>query len=736
MGMFDTDTDIVIVHDGKLAGGLGATVLARLLRRRHGVRTLVSVRPLPPRSTSETFWQSEADNLVALPDIAEKTVVLFGITFLDVDSDMAMKKLQDIRTACRRLSIWSHRWPDEFSSFLERVSTPERDLLTESIMIPPDDIITDEELGILLNSDEKRLLRATLYSVATIPRDSPEDDRLISSLNQWIAKNSDSAWGSLESSFELEDLLDRIVDEYIPEDNLTDYATVDLKSPNKDFLEVSVNGADAPARKLEILDAVCDSSGVNDQAVVLAWLNSDRVMLYRRDLKHQLPSLRWLIENRYNNLVPEELRGSHYGPQNSVYFKVSEAVPRSELRDLLKELATKCASTVYGGRYLQAAIARDIASTANEVMASVDLEGKYTSRTKPDITVDAAKLYELIHKSSRTGKTRRTLVMPVDAAGAKATAFLFRDGGYNFQKIERILEGVLIGLKRRNLRWLGEDSVPDRLRIDVRPNVDSDNENIVDSIQAAPMKSIDAHEHLVSDKSLIGKFLKVLQMNKLVSYAESETIGPSVAHALALFATAQALQGPIEQQKVRVLDLFAGSGVAHRLLGGKFDVVSVDLYVAASSVGLEAGDYGLWLKADARRVLDSTDPIIERKFDVIGLDPPHSELLELLFGSLDDGRKTLVELSAERADIMVMYQGHTTQRGRLRLVEAGLKRANWVQVTTLQVEEELIVIAGRGEYAAEESFGKLLDTIGNHIETFVQQNSLDSLEINTISPEW
>ena len=488
-----------------------------------------------------------------------------------------------------------------------------------------------------------------------------------------------------------------------------------------------------------MLDAVLDTEGLSENSVVLAWIGNDRVLLYRRDRGHDFPSVRWMIENRYEGSVPEQLRDTQYGPQNAVYYPLT-MVQKSHIRQQMRDLAKLCSRSPYGGRYLQASLARDIADIANSAIRSADLRRQYTVPADPKIKVDASKIYELLHVGSRTGRPRRTLTLPVDVHGPEATAFIFRNGGYNFQKIERILEGALIGLNYRKLRWLGEDSVPDRLRLDVRPMLDEESlsaNKVAEAIQVPLMQSVPA-TGLVASESLIGKFLNALSMNNLVCYAESETIGPSVAHALTLLAVAGSVTDWSRAHKdayerARVLDLFSGSGVANKLLRkGRNNVVSVDLYVAAKSVGLETEDLGLWLKADARKVLDRNDPILERNFDVIGLDPPHSELVELLFGAAKN-EVSLVELIADRTDLMVMYQGHTTQRGRLHLISRGLVSAGWTCIETLQVEEELIVVAGKGEHwGSEYQFQSLIDAIPGKINAWTSKYGIDMQNIGRV----
>lgn len=137
----------------------------------------------------------------------------------------------------------------------------------------------------------------------------------------------------------------------------------------------------------------------------------------------------------------------------------------------------------------------------------------------------------------------------------------------------------------------------------------------------------------------------------------------------------------------------------------------------------------MWLRADARAVVEQNSPLIEQSFDVIGLDPPHSELVELLFGA--EGRDSLVRLCTLRSSLLVLYQGHSTQRGRLDLVTNGLAEDGWVHRSILQVEEELIVVGSTAK-GDEQSFRRLLGRIVEGIRTYVRHHDMSDIHADEL----
>ncbi|TFV62042.1 hypothetical protein E4P41_08560 [Geodermatophilus sp. DF01-2] len=707
-------SETLIVHDGRVPGGTGAVVLARLLRRQDA--RPVTVEHLRTGQNAHYFWTVEVDRLLRAAN-KETKLVLFGVTFYDLESQLASTAIDSLREAYGDIEVWSHRWPDGYSQAVGHVN------------IPPQDIVYGP-LGFGLTPPEKRLLRLSLVAARAVPvADLQADVDLANALQDWVGAHPEN-WERLVNESDLELLLQEARDSFTKRDRTNDAVVVESHA---DYLEIDIDDSQV-SNEIAIIDDILIQRHSSSRTVVVAWLGANRVLLCRRDPHLDLPSLRWLIDRRFQPQLPVSLCGKAYGPQDAVYFRLAGDDNKATLRQPLRDLAKQLAGATTGGRYLTAALARDIASLANNAFRSLDLTGKFTRGSAPSIEVAATDLYDLAHTSSRTGERRRTLTMPIRVRGPKAIAFFFIDGGYNFQKAERFLEGAVLGLGSRGVAWLGLPPQSGRLRLDVQPMLGDDPQDEIAAVRQALLearvKSVDS-KGLVTDESVIGRFLSHVELSQLVTIADSETIGPSVAHALTLMAAADAVADG--RRGASALDLFAGSGVAHRLLSlRQVQVTSVDLYVSASSVGLEAADAttGLWLRADARAVLDRMSPLIERNFDVIGLDPPHSELVELLFGA--EGSDSLVHLCARRSDLLVLYQGHSTQRGRLVLVTNGLREAGWVHHAILQVEEEIIVVAATDK-RDESAFRDLVSRIVGDVQRWCDRHGMEDVHAMELS---
>jgi hypothetical protein len=697
---------VLIVHDGRLPGGAGAVVLARLLTRADS--RAITVQHLLTGQNALYFWTTETGRLLEEGDKRTK-LILFGVTFYDFEDGLASEALFALERAYGELEIWSHRWPDGYSRSSRNVN------------IPPQDIVYGP-LGYELTPPEKRLLRLSLVAARAVPTEGRDEDvAMVNALTQWLEADP-ANWDRLVSEPDLASLLLEAQSARTSGSRVADATVIE---EHTDFIDLNIAGRHV-SHEIAIIDDVLADRRAANNTVVVAWLGTDRVLLCRRDAQQELPSLRWLIDNRLHAAVPVALRGEAYGPQDSVYFRLTDVGTKSALRPAMRELAKQLAAASTGGRYLTAAVARDVAGIANRVFRSIDLTGQFTRSDNPQIEVVASDLYDLIHTSSRTGERRHTLTMPIRVYGPSAIAFLYMDGGYNSDKAERLLEGAMVGLSGRGVAWLGLPPQSGRLRLDIRPMLQADDDisAVRQALRAPRIKSI-ASEGLVAAESVIGKVLSNVQLDRLVTIADSETIGPSIAHALTLLAAGAALREGAN--KVSILDLFAGSGVANRLLSNAgFDVTSVDLYVSASSVGLDLSNSptGLWLRADARAVVHKSHPLIEQKFDVIGLDPPHSELVELLFGA--EQGESLVRLCALRSDLLVLYQGHSTQRGRLDLVMNGLAEAGWIHRTILLVEEELIVVAATERTGADE-FTQLVHRIVDDVQVWFARHQMQDV---------
>jgi 16S rRNA G966 N2-methylase RsmD len=679
-----------IVHDGRLPSGLGAIVYHRLLRR-SGADS--EVMQLLSTQGAAYFWRVTVQDLLERRTAADERLILFGITYLDIDPNYCNSRIAELKRRYAELEIWSHRWPDGFAQRWD-------------VRIPPDDIVFGQ-LSRLLTPLDKQYLRFSLMAARIVPvNGSQAEEADFVELLADIVADSPEAWDRLvkfETPAELDDLAAGAPAVKRASNGLEIYSN----DKQSNILELSVP-PDLATREIVYIDVVLKDQELPVETLVVAWLSTNRLLLYRHDPSLSRPSIRWLIEKRFSELVPEAIRGQHYGQQDAVYFEVDPSFKRDHASDI-QSLAKSLVRQSTGGRYLPAGLSRSVATLANKVLQETDFRRLYTGGDNPDLSVRASELYTLIHVSSRLARLRKTLTVQIRAESPEAISFLYRDGGYNLLKIERMLEGAVLGMSLRELPWLTVGDVPTRLRVDVHPILEeADIPKIQEVLRRPRMSSFGRESRFVSDESLIGRFLTHLDMNRLVAYAESETIGPSVAHALTLLAVANTFvtksRRPRAHGGAEVLDLFSGSGVANRLLSrSSHTVVSVDMYVDVASLGLDKERDGIWLKADARDVVSREGAILDRSYDVIGLDPPHSELVEIMFGASDQVC-SLTELCSDRSGILVMYQGHSTQSGRLSIVKEGLRRSKWPEIAAIQVEEELIVVAAsvRSEFSTED----------------------------------
>ncbi len=726
---------LLVVHDCSAAAALGAAAFTRVVRKSgHDVEVWFD-----PGITGRTakFWDEGIRSLLDRAT-ADTALVLFGITFYDRDPRLCLAQIDQLRGAYHSLSIWTHRFPDGYRACgLE-------------VQIPPDDLIYNDpshpvlgRVGRHLDGYDKQLLTASLLAARAMPaKGFIEEDDLAARVDRGLAADPHATWDLLVAGGANDIAAVHATD---AEDSAQLLRVDQAYQTETNTIQVTIPKS-ASHRLAPAITEHARQSGIPNGAVYVCWVRNDdsdvheRFVLKRFDESHTFPSLRWLIENRYEHAVPEPLRGRHFGPQDVVYFSMPDGATRASLTYDVAELTGELAQQHTGGRLLTAALTRDVAAVGDAILRSIDMTGAYTTGASPTIRIDEESIYVLLHRSSRTNRRRATLTVPIAAHGPNAVAFLFRENGYNLQKLERALEGALIGLRRRSLTWMqpeghgeADSYLPTRVRLDVRPQADAAERNA--SFAAKVRKALDADRMTtikksmgeVQEDSVIGRVLAKAHLDKLVCYNETETIGPSVAHALALLSTATVAAGGLtgrERQlpgmhRSNVLDLFAGSGIANRILSAeKHSVTSVDKFVPGSAVGLRTGSDGLWLRADARDVLDESNPILDQRFDLIGLDPPHAELMDVLFSGRT--RQSLVSACAGKSDLLVLYQGHTTQSGRLALLEAGLQGAGFPNVAVLQIEEELVVLAAT-------------KALNGHFDHFVAQVTA---ELNVVIGRW
>lgn len=74
------------------------------------------------------------------------------------------------------------------------------------------------------------------------------------------------------------------------------------------------------------------------------------------------------------------------------------------------------------------------------------------------------------------------------------------------------------------------------------------------------------------------------------------------------------------------------------------------------------------------------------------MDPPHSALFDILFGS-EEGSQNLLSRIQVMGPWLVIYQGHASQTGRAVALCRGLKRS-FSQVVLWQIGPEVMIVAG------------------------------------------
>lgn len=726
----------LIVHDCRAAGALGAAVLVRALRS-SGAQVDWWFDPQRTGRTAK-FWAEGVTHLLERPGAGDQHLVLFGITFNDRDPLGCRDSIRALKAAYGKLSIWTHRYPDGYRRSRLAFHISPDDLIYN----PPDDV-DFSDIGRHLGTYEKRLLTASLLANKTVPASGFPDEYIFSrEVAESLEDDPYLTWSALVEGSYVSAGNERTPDSS-PGHNSLLHIDQDFDAV-ENVAEVSI-AHEHSKLVAPLLHNFVDSHNLPSSSIVLCWVGDYRLVLFRHDEGHELPSLRWLVENRFKTNVPSQLRGKHYGPQDTLYYSLPDGVSKAQIRAESLALAKRLAKAQNGGRFLSAALTRDVARVGNDILQGVDLSGRYTNESEPAIQIAEDTIYVLLHRSSRTNQRRATLTVPILASTAAATAFLFRQNGYNLFKVERALEGAVMGLSAtRRLTWLhpvrgaSDVQLPSRLRIDVRPQTPANTSEgsfaaqVHSELEQRKISTMDSALASVSTESTIGRFLRHLGMTKLVCYNETETIGPSVAHSLVLLAAAKASRSLNRRERrapVTVLDLFAGSGAANRLLSdNNIRVTSVDKYVSASTVGVDLAPDALWLRADVHDILRADSPMLEGDFDAIGLDPPHAELMDLLFA--EHPQQSLTYACAKRSPLLVLYQGHTTQSGRLSLLEASLRASGWPLVSFVQVDEEIVVVAGTE--TMQERFGQLMGAIVSEVGNMIAAENLGEMSVGLL----
>ena len=382
---------------------------------------------------------------------------------------------------------------------------------------------------------------------------------------------------------------------------------------------------------------------------------------------------------------------------------------RQDLPTLLPRLhsfAAAAFSGKYGERTPNPALTRVLHDSATRALRRLDLKGQYVA----SLNCDPSRTRIRIDQGNRSARERATVVLRLLAGDANAAAFLYAGNGYNLNKLERLLEGILLGLGSYQSAWLGSLRVPERLRIDVHMPSGigaalGDRLRTVPEVEPVSLtRAIDLG--LLTSQSSIHSILSAGRVTRdinMILYRESETIGPSVQFAWLVGGLASEV-GSSLGRGIQVLDLFAGSGLVAREILSKQNTARVYCVDAAISA-LQASVKGLagvtWLRTEAHRACGGADALLDMEFDLISMDPPHAAVFDLLFRAVSPDR-TFIDQVSHRAPWLVVYQGHVSQFGRARSLERTL--AERYQCTALwTMGAETIMIAGPANIKNEDT---------------------------------
>jgi hypothetical protein len=336
-------------------------------------------------------------------------------------------------------------------------------------------------------------------------------------------------------------------------------------------------------------------------------------------------------------------------------------------------------------------------------LENLDRFQRYTVGSDPSLSFKCG-VRDEFPESNSTGQKRHTALMTLIVKGPKAAAFLFRSSGLNLQKLEKLLEGVLIGLAAGS-----NPNIPRRLRIDT--------EILEIGDHSFPKRLQDPEVIAVPYSDVAGKAFtlgsvidRALKPDKpLIVWCESETIGPSVQYAYAADGVADYLAEEKRKtpkhradRSLEILDLFSGSGYCARRLAEhdkRWLVYCVDNTVGPREAVVREIENIIWLKMDASRV--GNDRLLDQSFDLVCADPPHSNLFEIAFCEQNQiGRLQrqagLLKTIKEITDWFVLYPGHHSQAGRARALCRAIAAGGW-RTGLVKMEPEVVIIASKCE---------------------------------------
>ena len=686
----------LVVHDVGAVGLLSGVVLARVFQRAGEHVELASASWCEAaRHVPDAWrWLEQVD----VDDVDR--VVLVSVAY---DARQPHRCLSVLRRLTRQtttaLEVWSHRWPDDYHYHAGL-----------DVAIPPQDIA--ERHRFALEPAELQLLRLALPAGREIALSemSDSDRYLVRALDHQLLEPDvlrTALWEDPQAALERLEQVPAQARSVPPGDAEMSWAgectvLIDLAASNR-------------ARAEKVVEALLEQRDVPADTIAIAFCPDPepRILLVRAGSDRKRPSLRWLLQT-YGPRFGLPPLPAWVGPQDAVSLLLGQPrLPeRSKLAERLSAFCEHVAPRRTGQRRPPAGLLRPLWRSAQRALRSLDLLGEHVQGCPPALSIDPGRISQLLATGNRSGVLRETCIVRVTARTPDAAQFLFAGGGYNLTKLENELQGVLHGLAEHRTAWLAGDELPGRLRVDVEFQEQALEEfpRAMQEAAAVRLVATDAatDSGLLAPGSSMRHAVTDLGLPGVVVHHGSETIGPSVPYALLLSEAARIIADS-SQRAPCVLDLFAGSGTGMRsVLAVRPDarVHAVDATVA----GLEQREHrrypsALWLRADAIEVLHGHP--VDESYDLIGMDPPHAALFDLLLSRRDG--LTALEAASRRAPWLVLYQGHTTQSGRAWALAHHLREV-YARVCAWTVGQELLLLAGP-DTAGELSFDRLVHSV-------------------------
>jgi hypothetical protein len=703
-----------ILHDGRIMGTVAACLLSRVHKRRgESVDISYDANGLH----TQEFWTNVTMHFD--PEQYDH-LVLCGITYHEIDPTSCNATLADLaeRTA---LTVWSHRWPDgyAYSPAIDTVLVPQYDFYTT---IRHE--LSDAEL--------------TLFRLAQILyRDLPTaqigaEDRLASQgLDTLFESDATEIFESLRDG-DPEDLIQMLQRAGGTPDPVAATPISEVVSPHSVYPVLSFDlKPSAQGREERYINYYARGEEIENECIAVAtrfFGDTERLYVTRPRSTGSLPSVEWLLREADDHRIAGL---TWLGPQDARHVRLDPQLsPRDKLalRDLLVEYIKTAQGRDEGQRRPPAGLTRYMYEVATEALRGLDLLGTYT-REDPTLEFLPSRTWLLLDKGNRTGSPRSTLVLHVLVSSIDGAVFLFGNEGYNFGKLERLLEGSLLGLHAGASSWVGSIELPRRVRVDVHIGDGLDMGDLpkalrVPSTRGIPVQTAFRTDTIVST-SRIGRALADLGIETLVLLSESETIGPSIPYAILAselcrqLASQRGSAADNYTRRFEVLDLFAGSGVSARVIVNEIpnaNVLAVDLMIRSTDVHLADVPGITWLTADARTVIGDTG-LVDRRFDLICLDPPHALLLDLVFGHHEDSQPLVTRL-AMASGWLIMYIGHASQEGRIHIVDA-LMSSQYKNRAWFQIGQEVVLVAGpnaHGDQPFEDTIRSLMHTAEGRLD--------------------